>query len=163
MKKSNFIVLGISAIAAALLLALWYYLGFNHIDNPFDLVLAIVWWVGIVVIAVVIARLERQRQRQIRTIYVSPTALYNSESGVVGLKGVTAVEGMQSILRNLKYGFDKRRCPSRLSSIIALWCKPTNSSLPMKRSRKKALGKARLFASIAKTVTRKSTSTANRL
>ena len=61
MKKSNFIVLGISAIAAALLLVLWYYLGFNHIDNPLDLVLAIVWWVGIVVIAVVIARLERQR------------------------------------------------------------------------------------------------------
>ena len=144
MKKSNFIVLGISAIAAALLLALWYYLGFNHIDNPFDLVLAIVWWVGIVVIAVVIARLERQRQRQIRTIYVSPTALYNSESGVVGLKGATAVEGMQSILQNLKYGFD-------------------NSSLPMTRSRKKALGKARLFASTAKTVTRKSASTANRL
>ena len=98
MKKSNFIVLGISAIAAALLLALWYYLGFNHIDNPFDLALAIVWWVGIAVIAAVITRLERQRQRQIRTIYVSPTALYNSESGVVGLKDATAVEGMQSIL-----------------------------------------------------------------
>ena len=113
MKKSNFIVLGISAIAAALLLALWYYLGFNHIDNPLDLVLAIVWWIGIVVIAVVIARLERQRQRQIRTIYVSPTALYNSESGVVGLKGATAVEGMQSILRNLKYGFDKKAMPDQ--------------------------------------------------
>ena len=113
MKKSNFIVLGISVIAAALLLALWYYLGFNHIDSPLDLVLAIVWWIGVAVIAVVIANLERQRQRQIRTIYVSPTALYNSESGVVGLKGATAVEGMQSILQNLKYGFDKKAMPEQ--------------------------------------------------
>lgn len=111
MKKSNYIVLGVAAVAAAFLLFLWYYLGFNVVDNPFDLVLALVWWVGIVAIAAVIVRLEANRKRQIRTIYVSPTALYNSERGVVGLKDATNIEVMQDILDNLEYGFEKKAMP----------------------------------------------------
>ena len=91
MKKSNFIVLGISAVAAALLLALWYYLGFNHIDNPLDLVLAIVWWAGIVAIAVVIARLERQRQRRIKqgigTVAVGFQRAEGEDAGILGFAG----------------------------------------------------------------------------
>ena len=47
MKKSNVIVLAVAALVAAFLLFLWYYLGFNRIDNPFDLVLTICWWIGI--------------------------------------------------------------------------------------------------------------------
>ena len=79
MKKSNVIVLAVAALVAAFLLFLWYYLGFNHIDSPFDLVLTVVWWLGIALIVGGIIYVERKRQRQIRTIYVSPTALYNSE------------------------------------------------------------------------------------
>ena len=43
MRKSNDLVLGAAAVVAALLLVLWYHLGFNRIDSPLDLVLAIVW------------------------------------------------------------------------------------------------------------------------
>ena len=111
MKKSNFLILGIAAVAAAALLFLWYYLGLSAVDNPLDLVLALVWWVGIVAIGAVIVRLEANRKRQIRTIYVSPTALYNSETGVVGLKDATNIEAMQGILENLEYGFDKKAMP----------------------------------------------------
>lgn len=111
MKKSNFLILGIAAVAAALLLFLWYYLGLNAVDEPFDLVLAVCWWVGIVAIAAVIVKLEANRKRQIRTIYVSPTALYNSESGVVGLKDAENVAVMQDILNGLEYGFDKKAMP----------------------------------------------------
>lgn len=50
MKKSNVIVLAVAALVAAFLLFLWYYLGFNHIDSPFDLVLTVVWWLGIALI-----------------------------------------------------------------------------------------------------------------
>lgn len=113
MKKSNYLILGASAIVAALLLVLWYYLGFNQVDNPFDLVLAIVWWVGIVAIAALIARAERNRKRAIRTIYVSPTALYNSERGVVGLGNTSNVDAMQEILDNLEYNFDKKALPEQ--------------------------------------------------
>ena len=51
MRKSNYLVLGAAAVVAALLLVLWYHLGFNRIDSPLDLVLAIVWWVGSVAAA----------------------------------------------------------------------------------------------------------------
>ncbi len=113
MKKNNIIVLAISAVAAAFLLWLWFYLGFNQIDNPLDLVLAILWWVGIAVIVGLIVYLERKRQRQIRTIYVSPTALYNSEKGIVALKEVSSVDAMEGILQELEYNFDKADLPSK--------------------------------------------------
>lgn len=113
MKKNNIIVLAISAVAAAFLLWLWFYLGFNQIDNPLDLVLAILWWVGIAVIVGLIVYLERKRQRQIRTIYVSPTALYNSEKGIVTLKEVSSVDAMEGILQELEYNFDKADLPSK--------------------------------------------------
>ncbi len=111
MRKSNFAVLGIAAVVAALLLALWYYLGFNNVDNPLDLALAVVWWVAIVAIAVVISRVEQKRRRQIRTMYLSPNALYNSERGMVGFGDATAVETMQDVLEGLKYGFDTKDVP----------------------------------------------------
>ena len=111
MRKSNYAVLGIAAVVAALLLALWYYLGFNSIDNPLDLVIAIVWWVAIVAVAVIISRVEQRRRRQIRTMYLSPNALYNSERGMVGFGDATAVETMQQVLEELKYGFDTKDVP----------------------------------------------------
>ena len=111
MKANNYIVLGISAVVAAFLLFLWYYLGFNQIDNPLDLVLAIIWWVAIVVFIAVILILENRRKRQIRTIYVSPTALYNSEYGVVGLRGNQNMQVMQEILENLRYNFNREDLP----------------------------------------------------
>ena len=113
MKKNNIIVLAISAVAAAFLLWLWFYLGFNHIDNPLDLVLAIVWWVVVAALVVLISYMERKRQRQIRTIYVSPTALYNSEKGIVALKEASSVEAMEGILQQLEYNFDKADLPSK--------------------------------------------------
>ncbi len=113
MKKNNVIVLAISAVAAAFLLWLWFYLGFNHIDNPLDLVLAILWWVGIAALVALITYMERKRQRQIRTIYVSPTALYNSEKGIVALKEASSVEAMEGILQQLEYNFDKAALPSK--------------------------------------------------
>ncbi len=100
MKKSNVIVLAVAALVAAFLLFLWYYLGFNHIDSPFDLVLTVVWWLGIALIVG-------------GTIYVSPTALYNSEQGIVALHGTTLMEAMRGILGELEYSFAKEDLPDR--------------------------------------------------
>ena len=112
MKKINWIVLIALAAFAVLLLILWYYLGYNQIDNPLDLTLALVWLAVIVVVALLIALAENKRRAQIRTVYVSPTALFNSERGMVGLKGVDRVDAIQSVLEDLKYGFDKKELPS---------------------------------------------------
>lgn len=113
MKKSNFLVFAVALLASAFLLFLWYYLGFNHIDDPFDLVVSILWWLVIALLVGGIIYVERKRQRQIRTIYVSPTALYNSEQGIVGLHDTTTLEAMRTILEGLEYGFGKEDLPDR--------------------------------------------------
>ena len=113
MRKSNYLVLGAAAIVAVLLLVLWYHLGFNRIDSPLDLTLAIVWWVGIVAIAAILVRLEERRRRQIRTLYVSSKSLYSSELGMVGIGEAGAVEAMRGMLGQLKYGFDSKGLPDR--------------------------------------------------
>ena len=108
-----YLVLGAAAVVAALLLVLWYHLGFNRIDSPLDLTLAIVWWAGIVAIAAILVRFEERRRRQIRTLYVSPKSLYSSELGMVGIGEAGAVEAMRGMLGQLKYGFDSKGLPDR--------------------------------------------------
>lgn len=114
MKKSNYIILTVVVLAAAFLLYLWFHLGFNHVDNPVDITLAVVWWIGVVAIIALIVRMERKRQRLIRTLYVSPSRLFNSEAGLVELPaGQDTVEAMQSVLGGLKYGFKAQEQPKQ--------------------------------------------------
>ena len=106
MKKSNWIILVLLVVASALLLWLWYYLGFNYVDSPLDLVLSIVWWVAVVAFIALIIRAEKKRQRAIRSIYVGPDKLFNIEAGVVDCPDPEQrVAVMQNILNNLKYSF----------------------------------------------------------
>ncbi|MCH4180421.1 MAG: hypothetical protein LKF44_03375 [Atopobiaceae bacterium] len=112
MKKSNWIVYVLLVLVSAFLLWLWYYLGFNKVDSPFDLVLSIVWWVGVAALVWFTFRSERRRQAQIRTIYVSPDALFNSERGLVSCPDPEQrVTLMADILDNLKYDFHKEDMP----------------------------------------------------
>lgn len=114
MKKSNYLVLAVSALVSIFLLYLWYSLGFNKIDSPLDLVISIIWWVLIAVLVVWINKLEKTRQQRIRTMYLAPAVLYNSETGVRRLQtGVNTVEAMQEVLEGLEYGFDTQDLPSR--------------------------------------------------
>lgn len=114
MKKSNVIVFAILALVTAFLLYLWYYLGFNKVDNPVDVTLSAVWWVGIAAIIALIVRMERKRQRLVRTLYMSPTQLFNSEAGVVELaSGQDAVEVMGHVLEGLRYGFKAQEQPKQ--------------------------------------------------
>ena len=47
MRKSNWIVAAIAAVACGALLWAWFALGFNHVDDPLDLIVAIVWWLAV--------------------------------------------------------------------------------------------------------------------
>lgn len=112
MKKSNWIGLAIAVLVDVFLLWLWFFLGFNRIDSPLDLVISIIWLVAIVAVAVAVNRLERQREKRLRTIYVSPTALFNKERGLMSLGSAAAAPSvMERILRDMEYGFDLKEMP----------------------------------------------------
>ena len=154
MKKSNVIALAVAALVAAFLLFLWYYLGFNHIDNPFDLVLTICWWIGIGLIVAGIMYVEHKRQRQIRTIYVSPTALYNSEKGIVALHDTTMMEAMRTILEKLEYDFSREDLPDK-KTFDYRFVVQTDEYKEGRKKAKSLPGRAPLPRSIAKTATLK--------
>lgn len=112
MKKSNWIGLAIAVLVDVFLLWLWFFLGFNRIDSPLDLVISIIWLVAIVAVAVAANRLERQREKRLRTIYVSSTAVFNKERGLMSLGSAAAAPSvMERILRDMEYGFDLKEMP----------------------------------------------------
>ncbi len=114
MKKNNYIVMAVAVLLSAFLLWLWFRLGFNEVDNPLDLVVSVLWWVVDALIVVGIVRFEKARQRQIRTIYVAPNALFNSERGVVAVEDARdRVDVMQSILEQLAYDFSNEDMPGK--------------------------------------------------
>ena len=112
MKKSNWIGLAIAVLVDVFLLWLWFFLGFSLVDSPFDLVISIIWLGAIVAVAVAVNRLERQREKRLRTIYVSSTAIFNKERGLVSLGSAAAAPSvMERILRDMEYGFDLKEMP----------------------------------------------------
>ncbi len=114
MKKSNCLIVAIALVASAFLLWLWFHLGFNEVDNPLDLALSILWWVVVALVVIVIARVEHKRRELIRTVYVSPAALFNSERGTVPVScAADRMGAMQEVLRGLSYGFERKDMPSR--------------------------------------------------
>ena len=112
MKKNNVIIFALLALVSIFLLWLWYYLGFNRVDDPFDLVLSIIWWIVIVVAIVVIVRMEKTRRRRIRTVYVGNARTFNSEKGLMEFDGsLPASMVIASIIENLKYDFTRKDFP----------------------------------------------------
>ena len=105
MKKSNVIVFAIAAVLSIFLLWLWYFLGFNQIDSPLDLVISIIWWVVIVALIAGVVKVEQTRREKIRTTYVGTGFLFNSEAGTVGLSGQGTVDAIERTIANLKYDF----------------------------------------------------------
>lgn len=115
MKKSNWIILAVLTIGAGFFLWLWYYLGFNFVDDPFDLVLAIVWWALVLVAVFSIHAVEKKRQQRVRTTYLAENKMYNTEAGLINLEeleeGVTLTDALETTLAELKYTFDREDLP----------------------------------------------------
>lgn len=113
MRKSNYLIIGILVLASIFFLWLWYHLQFNLIDNPLDLVLTIIWWAVVAVGCVSIKKAEDKRQERVRTAFVAPAAIFNSEAGVVDTSaGTSAVDTLQGILEGLEYNFHLEDFPS---------------------------------------------------
>lgn len=114
MKKSNAVILALLAACSAFLLWLWYFLGFNRVDDPVDLVLSVVWWAAIVVAIVAIVKAEQARRRRVRTVYVGEGATFNSEKGLAVLKGEDSMKDvLAAILEDLKYDFTREDFPEK--------------------------------------------------
>ena len=105
MRKSNILIAAIATIASIFFLWLWYYLQFNLVDDPFDLVLTICWWAVIIAMCVAIHLVEKKRQQRLRTCLVAPGVVYNAEAGSVPAAGSVA-DTIQGILQDLHYDFD---------------------------------------------------------
>lgn len=112
MKKSNIIIAVVLAIVSAFLLGLWYWLGFNNVDSPLDLVISIIWWAVIVIGIVLVVKAEATRREKVRTVYLAADgSLYNSEAGVLATHGGSPVDAIAATLANLEYGFARADAP----------------------------------------------------
>lgn len=114
MRKSNWIIAVVLVAASVFFLAMWYYLKFNLVDNPLDLVVTIVWWAVIVAGCVGIHKAEQRRQERVRTAFLAPGLIYNCEAGMVPVQaGASQVDQLQQMLTELSYSFDLAEEPDK--------------------------------------------------
>lgn len=59
MKKNNWVFYGIAFIASVILLVVWFFMGFNHVDAPLDPILTVLWWILIVASCFAIDRVSK--------------------------------------------------------------------------------------------------------
>lgn len=115
MKKSNWIVYIAAIVISAFLLWLWFFLGFNHVDAPLDLILSIIWWALVGIACYSIYRIEKKRRERVRTCYLSKGLLYNSEAGTMNVTASSAdatIDAMRNVISGLEYGFDIQDRPA---------------------------------------------------
>ncbi len=113
MKIGNWIFYSLAAIVSVLLLAAWYLLGLNHVDEPLDLVVSIIWWVVIALGIVIIFQVEKRRKERIRTVYVADDLLFNSEKGTVSYEEQASLSGeIKRVLNSLDYSFERHEMPN---------------------------------------------------
>lgn len=114
MKKSNVILTVVLAIISVCLLALWYFLGFNEIESPLDLVLSIIWWVIIVAGIALVVRAEKKRQAAVRTVFLADDKYFESE---VGLRQIAPnslpADLIAPVLAALTYDFSQEDAPDQ--------------------------------------------------
>ncbi len=104
MRKSNWLVAVIAVLSCAVLLGLWFQLGFNHVDDPLDLVIAIVWWVVVAGIIAAIVWAEHRRREKMRLAFVGTGVVYNPERGLVLVEeDDSELDALQETLQGMSY------------------------------------------------------------
>lgn len=112
MRKGNWLILIFLTLFSGILLWLWYALGLNRINSSMESIWTVIWWIVIVVSVASIIRVEQERKKRIRTIYVGRRALFNSEAGLVPYETFSElIEDLAGVLSGLDYGFDKEDLP----------------------------------------------------
>lgn len=112
MRKSNIIIIAILIVASIVFLWLWNYLHFDLVDSPLDLIITIIWWAVIIIVCVAISITEKRRRETIRTAFLAPGLIFNSEAGIIRLKeNMTFIDTLSNMLDGLDYTFEKTNIP----------------------------------------------------
>lgn len=115
MKKGNWLAYIIALAISAFLLVLWYWIGLDHVDYPFDLILSIIWWIGIALFMLVVHRSEQRRRERARTCYIMKGGIFNSEAGMCQVQDAADAEVdatvIEQVLASLEYGFGIEELP----------------------------------------------------
>ncbi len=111
MRKGNWLVIAILLGASLLFLIMWQHFGFNLIHSV-DLVITIFWWAVILGVCVAIKMAEEKRRQSVRTAFLAPGLIYNSESGIIRVPSdEDMVPALQQVLADLRYDMVKAEVP----------------------------------------------------
>ena len=111
MRKGNWLVIAILFGASVLFLIMWHHFDFDLIHGV-DLAITIFWWVVILGVCVAIKLAEENRRQSVRTAFLAPGLIYNSESGIVRVPSdEDMVSALQQVLANLRYDMVKAEVP----------------------------------------------------
>lgn len=104
MRKSNWLVATLAVVASAALLWAWFALGFNRVDDPLDLVVAVSWWVVVAAVVGAILWAENKRREKMRLAFVGEGIIYNPESGMVMAdQGETELAALERTLAGMTF------------------------------------------------------------
>lgn len=136
MRKSNWLVVAIAAVAAGLMLWAWYALGFNHVDDPLDLVVAIVWWLVVAAVVAAIVWAEGKRREKMRLAFVGEGIVYNPESGLVMPDaGETEISALERTLAGMAFPDEVTKLDERVRPGV-----PLGGALPQVRPQRRGVG-----------------------
>lgn len=103
MRKSNWLVVVIAVVAAIVLLWVWFALGFNHVDDPVDMVVAVIWWVAVAAIIAGIVWAENKRRQKMRVAFLGKKLVYSPEYGVIRTKKGGELAVLCTMLSGMKF------------------------------------------------------------
>ena len=136
MRKSNWIVAAIAAVACGVLLWAWFALGFNHVDDPLDLIVAIVWWLAVAAVVGGIVWAEGKRREKMRLAFVGEGVVYNPEAGLVMPDaGESELAALERTLSGM--AFPRRGGRPGRADVPRL---PLGGALPQVRPQRRGLG-----------------------
>lgn len=104
MRKSNWLIIAVAVVASFLLLWAWFALGFNHVDDPVDMVVAVIWWVAVAAVIAAIVWAENKRRQKMQTAFLGKRLVYSPEFGVFRTKKKQSeIDMLQDILAGMTF------------------------------------------------------------
>ena len=136
MRKNNWIVAAIAAVACGVLLWAWFALGFNHVDDPLDLVVAVAWWLVVAAVVGGIVWAEGKRREKMRLAFVGEGVVYNPEAGLVMPDaGESELAALERTLRAWRSPTRWPRWTSACAPPSAGWCGAASSTATARSGR----------------------------
>ena len=136
MRKNNWIVAAIAAVACGVLLWAWFALGFNHVDDPLDLVVAVVWWLAVAAVVGGIVWAEGKRREKMRLAFIGEGIVYNPEAGLVMPDaGESELAALERTLAGMAFPDEVAALDERVRPAFRWWCGAASSTATARSGR----------------------------